>query len=112
MLSMCSTCSCTCSDNFLIGKLTKSQIKAGYTALKKIEACITRGQTGDQLTRACDEFYTRIPHNFGCVCVCLCVCVRACVHVCVCVACVCVCVLHDCMCIFVCTTNTITGLGG
>ena len=48
-----------------VGKLTKEQIKAGYKALKKIEACITKGVQGDPLVKACDEFYTRIPHVFG-----------------------------------------------
>ncbi|XP_065908564.1 poly [ADP-ribose] polymerase 2-like isoform X2 [Dysidea avara] len=48
-----------------LGKLTKGQIKAGYAALQKIEACINKGKTGDALVQACDEFYTRIPHNFG-----------------------------------------------
>ena len=49
----------------LAGKLTKGQIKAGYAALQKIESCINKGKTGDALVQACDEFYTRIPHNFG-----------------------------------------------
>ena len=60
-----------CADNFLLGKLTKGQIKAGYAALKKIDACITEGRLGDALTQVCDEFYTRIPHNFGYVYVCV-----------------------------------------
>ncbi|XP_022104344.1 poly [ADP-ribose] polymerase 2-like [Acanthaster planci] len=48
-----------------LGKLTQDQIKAGYTALKKIEQCINSKTVGDKLIKACDEFYTRIPHNFG-----------------------------------------------
>ena len=48
-----------------LGKLTKDQIKGGYVALKKIEGFILKGDFGDQLVRACDEFYTRIPHCFG-----------------------------------------------
>ena len=47
------------------GKLTPEQITAGYRALKKIEDCIQAGQLGDPLVKACDEFYTRIPHSFG-----------------------------------------------
>ena len=47
------------------GKLTTDQIKAGYAALKKIDACIESGDLGHNLTLACDEFYTRIPHDFG-----------------------------------------------
>lgn len=48
-----------------LGKLTKDQIKAGYSALKKIDACIEKKDFGSALTNACDEFYTRIPHDFG-----------------------------------------------
>lgn len=45
--------------------MTKEQIKAGYKALKKIEQCISKGQTGNELILACDAFYTRVPHCFG-----------------------------------------------
>ncbi|KAM9646392.1 poly [ADP-ribose] polymerase 2 isoform 1-T1 [Trichechus inunguis] len=48
-----------------LGKLTVAQIKAGYQSLKKIEGCIRAGQHGRALTEACNEFYTRIPHDFG-----------------------------------------------
>ncbi|ELU14708.1 hypothetical protein CAPTEDRAFT_122874 [Capitella teleta] len=48
-----------------LGKLTVSQIKAGYEALQKVDACITNSTMGHQLTEACSEFYTRIPHDFG-----------------------------------------------
>ncbi|XP_063500783.1 poly [ADP-ribose] polymerase 2 isoform X4 [Symphalangus syndactylus] len=48
-----------------LGKLTVAQIKAGYQSLKKIEDCIRAGQHGRALMEACNEFYTRIPHNFG-----------------------------------------------
>ncbi|KAK2191455.1 hypothetical protein NP493_53g17011 [Ridgeia piscesae] len=48
-----------------LGKLTQDQIKAGYTALKKIDKCIRKGDFGRTLIEGCDEFYTRIPHNFG-----------------------------------------------
>ena len=58
----------------------------GYIALKKIEELINKKIKGDALIQACDQFYTRIPHDFGCVCVCVCVCL--CVCVCVCVLCV------------------------
>ena len=51
----------------IAGKLTQEQIKAGYTALKKIDKCITAEDWGARLVQACDEFYTRIPHSFGCV---------------------------------------------
>ena len=50
---------------FPSGKLTEEQIMAGYKALKRIEDCIQGGELGDPLVRACDEFYTRIPHSFG-----------------------------------------------
>ncbi|XP_060599923.1 poly [ADP-ribose] polymerase 2-like isoform X2 [Ruditapes philippinarum] len=48
-----------------LGKLTADQIKAGYKALKKIDACIEKKDFGSTLNNACDEFYTRIPHDFG-----------------------------------------------
>ncbi|XP_040591715.1 poly [ADP-ribose] polymerase 2 isoform X1 [Mesocricetus auratus] len=48
-----------------LGKLTVMQIKAGYESLKKIENCIRTGQHGRALLEACNEFYTRIPHDFG-----------------------------------------------
>uniref|UniRef100_A0A8C9JIC6 Poly [ADP-ribose] polymerase n=1 Tax=Panthera tigris altaica TaxID=74533 RepID=A0A8C9JIC6_PANTA len=48
-----------------LGKLTAAQIKAGYQSLKKIEDCIRAGQHGRALLEACNEFYTRIPHDFG-----------------------------------------------
>nr|XP_012325346.1 poly [ADP-ribose] polymerase 2 [Aotus nancymaae] len=48
-----------------LGKLTVAQIKAGYQSLKKIEDCIWAGQHGRALVEACNEFYTRIPHDFG-----------------------------------------------
>lgn len=48
-----------------LGKLTDKQIKAGYSALKKIDNCITNNVLGQKLIEACNEFYTRIPHNFG-----------------------------------------------
>ncbi|XP_048211654.1 poly [ADP-ribose] polymerase 2 [Perognathus longimembris pacificus] len=48
-----------------LGKLTIAQIKAGYQSLKKIEDCIGAGQHGQALLEACNEFYTRIPHDFG-----------------------------------------------
>lgn len=47
------------------GKLSADQIKSGYVALKAIEDCINRGNLGDPLVRACENFYTRIPHCFG-----------------------------------------------
>ncbi|KAI0225557.1 Poly [ADP-ribose] polymerase 2 [Lamellibrachia satsuma] len=48
-----------------LGKLTQGQIKAGYSALKKIDTCVRKGDFGRSLIEACNEFYTRIPHNFG-----------------------------------------------
>ncbi|XP_057290978.1 poly [ADP-ribose] polymerase 2-like isoform X2 [Hydractinia symbiolongicarpus] len=48
-----------------LGKLTKAQIKAGYKALQLIDRCITNQKTGDELIKACDAFYTRVPHCFG-----------------------------------------------
>ncbi|CAL1532290.1 unnamed protein product [Lymnaea stagnalis] len=48
-----------------LGKLTKAQIKAGYSALKEIEGLIEKKDFGRNLSDACSEFYTRIPHEFG-----------------------------------------------
>uniref|UniRef100_UPI00253FF485 poly [ADP-ribose] polymerase 2 isoform X1 n=1 Tax=Euleptes europaea TaxID=460621 RepID=UPI00253FF485 len=48
-----------------LGKLTAEQIRAGYQSLQKVEACLKRKQTGRALVEACNEFYTRIPHDFG-----------------------------------------------
>uniref|UniRef100_UPI0025AE271C poly [ADP-ribose] polymerase 2 n=1 Tax=Doryrhamphus excisus TaxID=161450 RepID=UPI0025AE271C len=48
-----------------LGKLTLEQISAGYTALKRIEACLKRKDGGRDLVEACNQFYTRIPHDFG-----------------------------------------------
>ena len=49
-----------------LGKLTKDQIKAGFQALKKIDECIRKNDLhGDKIIKACDAFYTRIPHCFG-----------------------------------------------
>ena len=48
-----------------LGKLTKQQIKNGYKALQKIEQCISNNKMGDELIKACDAFYTRVPHSFG-----------------------------------------------
>ncbi|KXJ26869.1 Poly [ADP-ribose] polymerase 2 [Exaiptasia diaphana] len=48
-----------------LGKLTTEQIRAGYEALKDIESCINGKDFGKKLVKACDAFYTRIPHCFG-----------------------------------------------
>lgn len=51
---------------FLIaGKLTSEQIHAGYSALKKIEDCLKKKGSSRDLLEACNQFYTRIPHDFG-----------------------------------------------
>ncbi|XP_041697233.1 poly [ADP-ribose] polymerase 2 [Coregonus clupeaformis] len=48
-----------------LGKLTTEQIRAGYSALKKIEECVKRKGSNRELLEACNQFYTRIPHDFG-----------------------------------------------
>jgi len=49
-----------------LGKITTEQIKAGYAALKDISDSITAGKTsGKDIIQACNDFYTRIPHEFG-----------------------------------------------
>ncbi|XP_010785214.1 poly [ADP-ribose] polymerase 2-like [Notothenia coriiceps] len=47
------------------GKLTSEQIRAGYMALKKIEECLKKKGSSRDLLEACNQFYTRIPHDFG-----------------------------------------------
>ncbi|XP_028834041.1 poly [ADP-ribose] polymerase 2 isoform X2 [Denticeps clupeoides] len=48
-----------------LGKLTAEQIRAGYESLKRIEDCIKRNGKSKELLDACNQFYTRIPHDFG-----------------------------------------------
>ncbi|KAM5194152.1 poly [ADP-ribose] polymerase 2 isoform 2-T2 [Mantella aurantiaca] len=48
-----------------LGKLTVEQIHAGYSSLQRIENCIKQQKLGKHLLEACNEFYTRIPHDFG-----------------------------------------------
>lgn len=48
-----------------LGKLTSEQIRAGYMALKKIEDCLKKKGRNHELLEACNQFYTRIPHDFG-----------------------------------------------
>lgn len=49
-----------------LGKLSANQIKAGYQALKKIEEFIKNGKPNSkEFYEACNQFYTRIPHDFG-----------------------------------------------
>lgn len=48
-----------------LGKLTSEQIRAGYAALQKIEACLKSKGSRKDLLDACNQFYTRIPHDFG-----------------------------------------------
>ncbi|XP_063310870.1 poly [ADP-ribose] polymerase 2 isoform X2 [Pelobates fuscus] len=48
-----------------LGKLTVDQIRAGYCSLQRIETCIKNQKFGRDLIEACNEFYTRIPHDFG-----------------------------------------------
>ena len=46
-----------------LGKLSKEQISAGFSALQSIADCVERGLVeGTELTEACNNFYTRIPH--------------------------------------------------
>ncbi|XP_051553307.1 poly [ADP-ribose] polymerase 2 isoform X2 [Myxocyprinus asiaticus] len=48
-----------------LGKLTAEQIRAGYASLKRIEECLKRKGSNKELLDACNQFYTRIPHDFG-----------------------------------------------
>ncbi|XP_050773802.1 poly [ADP-ribose] polymerase 2 isoform X4 [Gopherus flavomarginatus] len=53
------------SDLLPPGKLTVEQIRAGFQSLQKVEAVLRAGDTGRALLEACNEFYTRVPHDFG-----------------------------------------------
>lgn len=48
-----------------LGKLTLKQVKEGYIALNKVSAIVSSGKKGAALLNACNDFYTKIPHNFG-----------------------------------------------
>uniref|UniRef100_A0A8C2K440 Poly [ADP-ribose] polymerase n=1 Tax=Cyprinus carpio TaxID=7962 RepID=A0A8C2K440_CYPCA len=48
-----------------LGKLTTEQIRAGYASLKRIEECLKKKRSNKELVEACNQFYTRIPHDFG-----------------------------------------------
>jgi len=49
-----------------LGKVTTEQISAGYAALKRISEFVKEGKLRDSgLVQACNDFYTRIPHEFG-----------------------------------------------
>lgn len=48
-----------------LGKLTAEQITAGYSALKNIDECVKNKGSTQDLLEACNQFYTRIPHDFG-----------------------------------------------
>ena len=43
----------------------KSQIKAGYEALSELEELIKSKASSNKLVQANNDFYTRIPHDFG-----------------------------------------------
>ncbi|XP_077088643.1 poly [ADP-ribose] polymerase 2 isoform X2 [Siphateles boraxobius] len=48
-----------------LGKLTTEQIRAGFASLKIIEECLKKKKSNKELLDACNQFYTRIPHDFG-----------------------------------------------
>merc|ERR1719427_1389070 len=48
-----------------LGKLSKSQIKAGYKALQKLSEAINRNSAEVTLGTYSSQFYTVIPHDFG-----------------------------------------------
>ncbi|KFM78591.1 Poly [ADP-ribose] polymerase 2, partial [Stegodyphus mimosarum] len=48
-----------------LGNLTTSQIHAGYAALSEIVQLLNSGGKGSALVNACNNFYTKIPHDFG-----------------------------------------------
>ncbi|CAF0734869.1 unnamed protein product [Adineta steineri] len=48
-----------------LGKLSSTQIKAGYSSLKEIEAFIKTNKFNSAFIEANNIYYTRIPHEFG-----------------------------------------------
>ncbi|UJR31675.1 hypothetical protein I4U23_019156 [Adineta vaga] len=48
-----------------LGKLSSTQIKAGYSALKVIETYIKTNKFNSAFIEANNTYYTRIPHEFG-----------------------------------------------
>jgi len=48
-----------------LGKLSQKQINAGYAALKQIEDHLNRSDFGRTFVQVNNDFYTRIPHDFG-----------------------------------------------
>ncbi|CAF1048972.1 unnamed protein product [Adineta ricciae] len=48
-----------------LGKLSATQIKAGYSALKEIETYIKVNKFNSAFIEANNSYYTRIPHEFG-----------------------------------------------
>lgn len=49
-----------------LGKLSKSQINAGYSVLKEIEDLLKNSKSSNkQYVELSNAFYTRIPHDFG-----------------------------------------------
>ncbi|KAF8791036.1 Poly [ADP-ribose] polymerase 2 like protein [Argiope bruennichi] len=56
---------CYDSTNAPLGQLTFRQIKDGYRALNKIAEALSSEAAGHNLVNACEEFYMKIPHNFG-----------------------------------------------
>uniref|UniRef100_A0A8C8S3J5 Poly [ADP-ribose] polymerase n=1 Tax=Pelusios castaneus TaxID=367368 RepID=A0A8C8S3J5_9SAUR len=48
-----------------LGKLTAEQIRAGFQSLQKVEEVLRASGARRALLEACNEFYTRVPHDFG-----------------------------------------------
>ncbi|GIY43131.1 poly polymerase 2 [Caerostris extrusa] len=53
------------SNRTPLGKLTLKQVQEGYVALNKVAVVLAAGGKGSALINACNDFYTKIPHNFG-----------------------------------------------
>lgn len=47
------------------GKLTKEQIKTGYSLLKDIARHVRKTDFSRKFVEAVNSYYTKIPHNFG-----------------------------------------------
>lgn len=53
------------SSNAPIGELSEEQIRLGYESLERIKSCLELNKSRQELCRACDQYYTLIPHAFS-----------------------------------------------
>jgi urate oxidase len=53
------------TDRSPLGALKKSQIKAGFEILSKIEELLLKNETGGEYRNLVNDYLTKIPHSFG-----------------------------------------------